>query len=132
MWQGLPCCSQHLLELAGCWGESPLCTLLGLVLARMTRIGLGAAGGFIQVLPPLTQQALPLLDSAWVCWEPRGLRAACACPQPPALGTVVLPVPAAWALFGMAGVPGVGQCCYPAMAPVCEQHLQLWPILGAE
>lgn len=128
MWQGLPCCSQHLLELTGCWGESPLCTHLALVLARMTRTGLRAAGGCIQVLPPWTQQALPLLDSAW---EPRGSGAACACPQLPALGTVTWPVPAAWAPFGMAGVPGVGQCCYPVVAPVCEQHLQLWPILGA-
>lgn len=28
IWQGLPCCSQHLLELSGCWAESPLCTYL--------------------------------------------------------------------------------------------------------
>lgn len=69
IWQGLPCCSQHLLELAECCGESPLCTRLALFLARMTSTGLGAAGGGIQVLPPWTQQALPLLDSAWVCWE---------------------------------------------------------------
>lgn len=33
IWQGLPCCSQHLLELAGCWAESSLCTHLALVLA---------------------------------------------------------------------------------------------------
>lgn len=57
MWQGLPCCFQHLLELAGCWGGSPLCTCLVLVLARMTSTGFGAAGGCIQMLPPWTQQA---------------------------------------------------------------------------
>lgn len=131
MWQGLPCCFQHLLELAGCWGGSPLCTCLVLVLARMTSTGFGAAGGCIQMLPPWTQQALPLLDSAWVCWEPRGSGAACACPQLPASGTAVWPMPAARAPVGMAGVPGVGQCCYPVLAPACKQCLQLWPILGA-
>lgn len=77
------------LELAECWGGFPLCTCLVLVLARMTSTGLGAASGCIQMLPPWTQQALPLLDSAWVCWEPGVLGAACACPQLPASGTAV-------------------------------------------
>lgn len=132
MWWGLPCCSQHLLELAGCWGESPLCTSLALVLVRMTSTELRAASGCIQVLLPWTQQALSLLDSAWLCWEPRGSGAACAYPQLSALGTVVWLMPAAWAPFGMAGVSEVGQCCYPVMAPVSKGLLQLLPILGAE
>lgn len=97
IWQGLPCCSQHLLlEIAGCWAESFLCTRLALVLASQdNQYRAQSCRWMYPGAPPWTQQALPLLDSAW---EPRSLGVACACPQ----------LPASWAQRS-------GQCQLPGL-----------------
>lgn len=59
MWRGLPCCSQHFPELAGCWDGSSLCSHLALVSARTTSTGLGPAG-------------LPILTGHCPCWTQPG------------------------------------------------------------
>lgn len=131
IWQGLPCCSQHLLlEIAGCWAESFLCTRLALVLASQDNQYRAQSCRWMY-------PGAPPLDSAGTA--PAGLSlgaqkfGSCLCLSPAScfMGTVIWPMPAARAPFGMAGVPEVGQSCCPVMAPVCKQHLQLWPILGA-
>lgn len=131
IWQDLPCCSQHLLELAECWGESPLCTRLALVLARITVQGL-------ELQVDVSRCSHLGLSRHCPCWIQPGFAGS------PEVWELLVLVPSfllqaqqsgqcqqSGLFFGMAGVPEVGQSCYPVMALMCKQHLQLWPILGA-